>query len=113
MSNQALIQKNTGKIAIENLKRADGFWARFRGLMLSDPLQNNEAILISKCQQVHTHFMRYTIDIYYLDKELKVVAIVPAVKPWRFTKFYKNAYYVLETMPNVLNAQIGDVFDIK
>lgn len=77
--------------------------------MLTEPMQTNEGILISQCKQVHTHFMNYAIDIYYLDKQMTVLDKISNVKPWRFTRYYKNAYYVLETMPNAItNINIGD-----
>ncbi len=107
--NHSLKNQTTGQTIIQKLKLADGFWARFRGLMLTEPMQANEAILISQCKQVHTHFMNYAIDIYYLDKQMKVLDKLPNVQPWGFTRYYKEAYYVLETMPNAIQSiNIGD-----
>jgi uncharacterized protein len=101
-TNQALYTAKTNDCLIKHLKRADNFWTRFCGLMLTKALDKSEALLISSCNQVHTHFMRYSIDIIFLDKQLAVIAVLREVKPWRFTKYYKKAQYVLETMPQAI-----------
>lgn len=49
---------------------ADGFWPRFRGLMLAPPLQRQpqvQALLLRHCTSVHGCFMRYPLDIVYLS----------------------------------------------
>ncbi|AKJ31663.1 DUF192 domain-containing protein [Caldimonas brevitalea] len=59
------------------------FWSRWRGLMLSPPLRPDAGLLIPRCASVHTCFMRYALDLVYLDAAGRVVACVPALKPWR------------------------------
>ena len=34
---------------------------------------------------IHTFFMRFAIDLVFLDRTNRIVRIVPAVKPWRIT----------------------------
>lgn len=65
------------------LRTADTFLARFRGLMLSAPLGPAEGMLITRCTSVHSAFMRYAIDVVYLDRDGEVVRCVPHLKPWR------------------------------
>lgn len=59
------------------------FLARFRGLMLSAPLGPAEGMLITRCTSVHSAFMRYPIDVVYLDDNGAVVRCVSHLKPWR------------------------------
>ena len=33
---------------------------------------------------VHTHFMRFPIDVVFLDSEWRIVSVVAALRPWRF-----------------------------
>ncbi len=35
---------------------------------------------------IHTHFMRFAIDVVFTDRDLVVKAIVRDLKPWRMTK---------------------------
>ncbi|GAB3427939.1 DUF192 domain-containing protein [Massilia solisilvae] len=65
------------------LRTADSFLTRFRGLMLSGPLEQAEGMLITHCSSVHSAFMRYPIDVVYLDRHGFVTRCVRHLKPWR------------------------------
>jgi uncharacterized membrane protein (UPF0127 family) len=65
------------------LRIAANFLTRFRGLMLSQPLRLSEGMLITDCSSVHSAFMRYPIDVVYLDRQGKVTRCAPHLKPWR------------------------------
>jgi uncharacterized membrane protein (UPF0127 family) len=65
------------------LRIADSFLKRFRGLMLSPPFQTTEGLLITGCSGVHSAFMRFPIDVVYLDRNGVVTRCVPNLKPWR------------------------------
>jgi uncharacterized membrane protein (UPF0127 family) len=66
-----------------NLRIANGFFSRLRGLMLAAPLQIGEGMLLSKCRSVHTCFMRQQLDLLYLDEAGFVTKCVPHLSPWR------------------------------
>jgi uncharacterized protein len=54
-----------------------------RGLLGRDGLAQGEGLLIKPCGSVHTFFMRFPLDVVFLDRELSVVAVRPEVRPWR------------------------------
>jgi len=54
-----------------------------RGLLGRKELPSGEGILLKPSGSVHTFFMRFPIDVVFLDRELRVVAIAPDVPPWR------------------------------
>jgi uncharacterized membrane protein (UPF0127 family) len=56
-----------------------------RGLLGRDSLAEGEGLLLKPCGSVHTLFMRFPIDVVFLDRELSVVAVRPKVRPWRTT----------------------------
>lgn len=64
------------------LRVARGFWSRLRGLMLTASLPGGEALLIPRCASVHCLFMRYAIDVVYVDDEGQVLQCVHNVRPW-------------------------------
>ena len=74
---------------------ATSFLARFRGLMGVADLPPGEGLLLPRTRSVHTHFMRFPIDVVFLDDERRVVAIRPALRPWRMASA-KRARSVLE-----------------
>lgn len=86
-------KKVTGAKHLIHLDYADTFFSRFLGLMGKT---NTAGLLITKTNQIHTHFMRFPIDVYYLKKDGTILHIDRNVKPWRFCKKIKNAKHVIE-----------------
>ncbi|MGE5580274.1 MAG: DUF192 domain-containing protein [Bacillota bacterium] len=79
-----LVDLNTGRCLATRLQVADTFLRRFAGLMGRSALGDGEGLLLEGCKSVHTCFMRFSIDVAYLDRDMWVVAIRPRVKPWCF-----------------------------
>jgi len=112
--NLYIAYKKTEQVLVSKLILADNFFSRLKGLIGSNPLKKNEGLLISPCQQVHTHFMGYSIDIVFLDKQFKILHIVREMKPWRFSKFIKSAYYVLELQAHASqHLEIGEYLSLQ
>ncbi|HEY0062187.1 MAG TPA: DUF192 domain-containing protein [Telluria sp.] len=78
----ATLHSGAGRHAL-SLNVAASFLQRFRGLMLAPPLAPDAGLLLPGCPSVHTMFMRYPIDVLYLDRDGRVLKCVPALKPWR------------------------------
>lgn len=77
------------------VRLARGFFARARGLLGTRSLAPDAGLLIPRCSAVHTFGMRYPIDLLFLDHDATVVAIHPAVPPWRIRRL-PGAAAVLE-----------------
>ena len=75
------LEKN--KVLVPNLKVADQFWSRAKGLLGTQDLPAEDALWIHRCNSIHTFFMKYPIDCVFLDKGMKVRALVQGVKPGR------------------------------
>lgn len=73
-------------------------WRRLRGLMGRRSLARGEGILLRRVSAVHTSFMRFAIDVVFLDRDLVVVDVVHALKPWRAAS-RRGAHAVLELAP--------------
>jgi uncharacterized membrane protein (UPF0127 family) len=78
------------------LRLADSWRRRALGLLGSPRLVEGEGLLLTPCGSVHTSFMRYAIDVAYLDAAGVVVRVAPQVRPWRFTFGGKRARMTLE-----------------
>jgi hypothetical protein len=63
--------------------RARSAWERLRGLLGRGPLAPDEALLIDRCASVHTFGMGFPIDLAFLDRDGRVLRIVPRVRPLR------------------------------
>jgi uncharacterized membrane protein (UPF0127 family) len=74
---------------------ATSFASRFRGLMGVAQLPPETGLLLPGTSSVHTHFMRFPIDVVFLDSERRIVKVVKALRPWRLAAA-KAAASVLE-----------------
>ena len=76
-------------------KLADHSLARLRGLLGRDGLDPGEGLLLRPASSIHTFFMRFPIDVVFLDRELVVLGIHDTIDPWR-TASERGAKVVLE-----------------
>jgi uncharacterized membrane protein (UPF0127 family) len=58
-------------------------FARMRGLLGRDGLEAGEGMLIDPAPSVHMFFMRFPIDVVFLDRSKRVVKVVHQLRPWR------------------------------
>jgi len=96
-------------------KRADTFMARLAGLMFRSGLPREGGMLLTPCRSVHTCFMRFSLDLVFLDADFAVVAIVEKLRPWRFVGPTPRARHVLELGAGEakrLNIHSGDIIDL-
>ena len=63
--------------------RADSFLSRLGGLLVRPALRPGEALYLAPCASVHTFFMRYAIDVAFVDREGRVLKLVTELKPFR------------------------------
>ena len=62
---------------------AETFAQRAKGLIGRKGLAPGTGMLITKCNCIHTFFMRFPIDATFLDREGSVVRVVRNIRPWR------------------------------
>ncbi|WP_396269300.1 DUF192 domain-containing protein, partial [Ideonella sp.] len=71
----------------------------------------DEGLLITRCDSIHTCFMRFAIDVVYLDRTANVVRLAPGLKPWRFHLGGRAAVHTLELSAGSihrLGIKVGD-----
>lgn len=74
-----------GVVLGESIQVADSGATRRTGLLKHDRLDPGEGLWIVPCEAVHTFFMKFPIDLVYVDKRRKVRKVRNAVPPWRFS----------------------------
>ncbi|MDZ4660086.1 MAG: DUF192 domain-containing protein [Pseudomonadota bacterium] len=107
-----LIKKETNTIIAEKVIVAESFWQRLCGLLGRTTLRSNETMWIQRCDSIHTFFMKFPIDVVFVDKKLKVCSVKTNIKPWRLATSYWCANSVFEfASPNseVQNLRKGDL----
>jgi uncharacterized protein len=89
------LRRDDGTIVCERCTVAENPLTRLRGLLGREGLEPGEGLLLRPASAVHTYFMRFPIDVVFLDRALVVLGISDAVDPWRATS-RRGAKAVLE-----------------
>lgn len=84
------------RVLLPRVARTASAPERMRGLLGRRALAAGEGLLITPCNAIHTLFMRFPIDVFFLDRENRVVKILRAVPPFRYA-MAPGAAAVLET----------------
>ena len=92
---QVVLSRVEGGVVCERCSDARTAFARMRGLLGRSELPQGEGILLRPAGSVHTAFMRFPIDVVFLDGELEVLRIARALPPWRIAAA-RGARAVLE-----------------
>jgi uncharacterized membrane protein (UPF0127 family) len=79
----------------ESVEVADTSEKRRVGLLKHARLDSGSGLWIVPCESVHTFFMKFPIDLVYLDKHRKVRKVRHAVPPWRLSACL-TAHSILE-----------------
>ena len=75
---------------------ADNFLKRLRGLMFRERLEPGRGLLLAPCTGVHMLFMRFAIDVIYLDEHFCIKKIVRDLTPWLGMSVCFGAWGALE-----------------
>ena len=89
--------------------------ARSRGLLGRTALAPEEGLWIVPCPMIHTFFMRFAIDVLFLDRGLRVVRVLERLKPWRLSPWVFRAHSALELAGGRLQGSVrtGDRLEIS
>jgi uncharacterized protein len=88
----------------DHIRTADSFFGKLFGLMLSAPLKESEGLLIDTCSSIHTFWMRYPIDVLFLDSGNRVLRFFEDLKPFRVTPFIRGAAKAIELKSGTVKA---------
>lgn len=111
--NKVIIKNITKQnIIAENGNITSGFYDRFKGLMGKKEIKHDEALIIKPCNSIHMFFMKFSIDVIFIDKNDRVCEMIKNIKPWKVSKIIKEAKYVIELKSDKINnhnIEIGDL----
>jgi uncharacterized membrane protein (UPF0127 family) len=77
------------------IHHADSFLTRLFGLLVRPQLLDCEALYLAPCASIHTFFMRYSIDVVFVDRSGCVLKLVSDLKPFRAASC-RRAYGAVE-----------------
>jgi uncharacterized membrane protein (UPF0127 family) len=89
---------------------------RIVGLLATPEVLPGEGLLIERTSSIHMFFMRYPIDVVFIDKAGRVTKLVHSLKPWRIVPWAWGARDCLELRAGALDGtdtQVGDQLEIS
>jgi uncharacterized protein len=89
------VTRPEGDVVCERCRVPGSMFGRARGLIGQTGLPPGEGMLLRGVSAVHTFFMRFAIDVVFLDRHDVVMGIDSNVVPWRMS-VRRRAQAVLE-----------------
>jgi uncharacterized protein len=80
---QVALANDDGDVVVENCLLAETALSRCRGLLGRSGLSSGEGMLLRPTSSVHTAFMRFAIDVVFLDRADRVLKVADDLGPWR------------------------------
>jgi uncharacterized protein len=99
--NLRAINKTRGTVLCARLEDAGGIAGKSRGLLGRDGLEADAGMLFEAGRWepfmwMHMLFMRFAIDIVFLDHHGAVIRINHSLKPWRLSSLVWGAHKAIE-----------------
>lgn len=101
------LKTQNGDVICNNMMVASDLYLRLKGLMFSEELPGCDGFLIKPCNSIHTFFMRYSLDLVFLDNNFKIVKVFYDLSPWRMTWVYFRSHQVLEMKAGTLKKNLN------
>ena len=111
------INSTRGTVLCARIEDAGGLAGQSRGLLGRDSLEPDQGMLFVRGRfepfmLMHMFFMRFPIDIVFLDQESRVIRINPGLQPWRLSSIVFGARKALELAAGAVDrsaTQRGDL----
>src|ERR1039457_1909528 len=110
-----VLNATRGTVLATQLTKAHTGATRRKGLLGRESLLPGEGLWIVPCESVHTFFMRFPIDLVYLDRKNTIRKVKSAVGPWRLSACF-SAHSVLELPAGAIRdtqTQAGDLLEFS
>jgi uncharacterized membrane protein (UPF0127 family) len=106
----------TRKTAVATrVERADTAATRSKGLLGRTSMAPGEGLWIVPCPMIHTFFMKFPIDVLFLDADLVVRRVIEDLGPWRLSPWVLSSRSVLELPGGSLKGTVavGDKLEMR
>ncbi len=108
-----LVSRTTGKTVVARLEIASTFRFRLIGLQFRRELPPDSALLLAPCGSIHTCFMRFPLDVAFLDRQGVVLAVRRHLRPWRLAFGPRKSHAVLEFAAGAADLLPGDALRLS
>ena len=93
-----------GTVVGDRIRVASSAWDRSVGLLRTPEVHPGEGLWIERSPSIHMFFMRYPIDVVFVDREARVIRTVSSLRPWRVVWWARGARDCLELPVGAIEA---------
>jgi uncharacterized protein len=107
-----VLNDSRNEVIATSVEVATSFMSRGKGLMFRKSFPDGSALVIDPCTSIHMFWMRFPLDVLYLNREDEVVRVQHGIKPWRVGPIRtRGAAYVIELPAGTIaksGTEVGD-----
>jgi uncharacterized membrane protein (UPF0127 family) len=110
-----VLNATRGTALAARVETADDAASRSKGLLGRDEIAPDEGLWIVPCPMIHTFFMKFPIDVLFLDRGLVVRRVLEDLRPWRLSPWVWSAHSCLELKGGALRGgvSVGDRLEMR
>ena len=101
---------------MDQVEVAEDLGDRTRGLLGHQPLGFGQGMLIRPCRWIHTFGMPFAIDVLYVSKDWRIVAVSENLRPMRIDRPVLRAWFVIEMAAGAIRhagLKVGDHLELQ
>jgi len=98
------LEADDGGVIATDVEYAHSTWRRFLGLMGRRELPSGHGLFIKPCSSIHMFFMRFPLDVAFVDDDGRVVRAYHGIRPWRVSRVVRGAKAAIELPAGALAA---------
>jgi uncharacterized protein len=116
MHEPRLVEVLSNRTIAKHVHVARSMYDRSLGLIGRKRLDESEAMWFAKCGAIHTWFMRFTIDVAFLDSHHRIIKLCSSVPPWRLLVAAHPSSFTVEMSQGTISRtelRTGDILALR
>lgn len=109
-----IINQSKQTLIAARAELADTAVSRLVGLLGRSSLPEGQAMVITQCRSIHMLFMKFPIDVIFVDRQDRVVGLVEGIKPFALSPYFWRSSYVVEAPCGTIKRSrtaVGDILE--
>ena len=106
-----IINKTKEAVILKRAKIAESFLSRLLGLMFKKNISVEEGMIFYYTSSIHTCFMRFPIEVVFLNRDMEAIKVYHKLKPFRLAGTLK-CYCIIEMLSCKIHEKAVDVGDV-
>lgn len=104
------------QVVVNDLELAEAMGKRTKGLIGHALLRSGQGMLIRPCRWIHMFGMSFPIDVIYVNRSGRIVALTENLRPNRIDRPVLSALYVVELPAGEIQRSgltVGDTVEVE